>query len=47
LTGNFHFFAKIAKKYPHCVSRVLVLEAYAPITLSGIVQCNTNAEAGK
>jgi len=44
-TGNFHFFAKIAKKYPHCVSRILVPEDYAPITLSGIVQRDSNAEA--
>jgi hypothetical protein len=37
-TGNFHFVAALAKKYPHCVPKLYVLEEYNPIVLSGIVQ---------
>jgi len=36
-TGNFHFFASVAKRYPHCVSKIFTPEDYAPIILSGIV----------
>jgi hypothetical protein len=36
-TVNFHFFASVAKRYPHCVSKIYTLEDYAPIVLSGIV----------
>jgi hypothetical protein len=36
-TGNFHFFASVAKRYPHCVSKIYTPEDYAPIVLSGIV----------
>jgi hypothetical protein len=35
--GNFHFFASVAKRYPHCVSKIYTPEDYAPIVLSGIV----------
>ena len=37
-TGNLHFFAAIAKAYPHTVAAVHRETDYAPITLSGIVQ---------
>jgi hypothetical protein len=39
-TGNFHFFASVAKCYPHCVSKIYTPEDYAPIVLSGIVSSN-------
>jgi hypothetical protein len=38
-TGNFHFVAALAKKYPHCIAKIYVPEDYNPIVLSGIVQC--------
>ena len=37
-TGNFHFVAAVAKRYPHCVAKIFVPEDYNPIVLSGIVQ---------
>jgi len=37
-TGNFHFVAAIAKRYPHTVAKIFVPEDYNPIVLSGIVQ---------
>jgi hypothetical protein len=37
-TGNFHFIAAIAKKFPHCLAKIYVPEDYNPIVLSGIVQ---------
>ncbi len=37
-TGNLHFFAAIAKAYPHTVAAVHRESDYSPITLSGIVQ---------
>ena len=37
-TGNLHFFATIAKQYPHTVASIHSLADYSPITLSGIVQ---------
>jgi len=42
-TGNFHFFAALAKRYPHCLAKLLTPEDYAPIVLSGIVQANDAA----
>jgi hypothetical protein len=39
-TGNFHFFASVAKCFPHCVARMYTPEDYAPIVLSGVVQSN-------
>ena len=36
-TGNFHFFALVAKRYLHCVSKIYTPDDYAPIVLSGIV----------
>ena len=40
-TGNFHFFASVAKRYPHCVSKIYTPNDYAPIVLSGIVSSDT------
>jgi hypothetical protein len=37
-TGNFHFVAALAKKFPHCVAKLYVPQNYNPIVLSGIVQ---------
>ena len=37
-TGNFHFFAKVAKSFPHCVAKIYTPKDYSPILLSGIVQ---------
>jgi len=37
-TGNFHFFAKVAKAFPHCVAKIYTPKDYSPILLSGIVQ---------
>jgi hypothetical protein len=37
-TGSFHFYAQIAKRFPHCVAKIYVPQDYAAIILSGIVQ---------
>ncbi len=37
-TGNFHFVAALAKKHPHCVTKIYVPDNYIPIVLSGIIQ---------
>jgi hypothetical protein len=37
-TRNLHFFAKIAKTFPHTVAAVYAPQDYAPITLSRIVE---------
>ncbi len=37
-TGNFHFVAAVAKRYPHYVAKIYVPKDYNPIVLSGIVQ---------
>ncbi len=37
-TGNFHFVAALAKRYPHCVAKLYAPKDYNPIVLSGIVQ---------
>ncbi len=39
-TGNFHFFALVAKRFPHCVAKIYTPKDYAPIVLSGILQSN-------
>jgi hypothetical protein len=41
-TGNYHFFAAIAKQYPQCVTKIFLPEDYSPIILSGIVQNNAD-----
>ncbi len=38
--GNFHFFALVAKCFPHCVVKIFTPKDYAPIVLSGIVSSN-------
>jgi hypothetical protein len=42
-TGNLHFFAKIAKAFPHTVAAIYAPQNYAPITLSGIVERNVES----
>ena len=42
-TENYHFFAAIAKRYPHCVAKIYLPEDYSPIILSGIVQDNAHS----
>ncbi len=37
-TGIFHFFALVAKCFPHCIAKIYTPEDYVPIVLSGIVQ---------
>ena len=37
-TGNFHYYAKIAKAFPHIVAAIHAPTDYSPIVLSGIVQ---------
>ena len=41
--GNFHFFSAVAKRYPHCLAKLLAPADYAPIVLSGIVQHQDSA----
>ncbi len=36
-TGSFHFYAAIAKRFPHCVAKVFAPKDYVAIVLSGIV----------
>ncbi len=44
-TGNLHFFAEIAKAYPHTVASINSPTDYSPFTLSGIVQQGGNSVA--
>ncbi len=37
-TGSFHFYAQIAKRFPHCVAKIYAPQDYAVIVLSGIMQ---------
>jgi hypothetical protein len=39
-TGNYHFFAALAKQYPQCVAKIFLPGDFSPIILSGIVQDN-------
>ncbi len=39
-TGSFHFFASVAKRFPHCVAKIFAPKDYSPIILLGIVQSN-------
>jgi hypothetical protein len=36
-TGNFHYVAAIAKRFPHCVAKVYGPDNYNAIVLSGII----------
>ena len=42
-TGNYYFFAAIAKRYPHCDAKIFLPENYLPIILLGIVQDITHS----
>ncbi len=42
-TGNYHFFAAIAKQFPQCAAKIFLLEDYSPIILSRIVQDHADA----
>ena len=42
-TGNYHFFAAIAKQYMQCVAKFFLPEDYSPIVLSRIVQDDADA----
>jgi hypothetical protein len=42
-TGNLHFFAALAKAYPHTFASIYSPSDYSPITLSGIVQHDSNS----
>jgi hypothetical protein len=46
-TGNLHFFAALAKAYPHTVASIHSPSDYSPITLSGIVQHDGNSVTTK
>jgi hypothetical protein len=37
-TGSFHFYAQIAKWFPHCVEKNYAPQDYAAVVLSGIMQ---------
>jgi hypothetical protein len=37
-TGSFHFYAQIAKGFPHSVEKIYAPQDYVAIVLSGIVQ---------
>ncbi len=37
MTGSFHFFAAIAKRYPHCVEKVFAPQDYVSIVFMGNV----------
>jgi hypothetical protein len=43
MTGSFHFFAVIAKRYLHCVQKIFAPQDYASIVLMGIVRNKTEA----
>ena len=42
-TGSYHFFASVAKRFPHCVAQIFAPKDYSPIVLSGIVQLSDQA----
>jgi hypothetical protein len=42
-TGNYHFFAAIAKWYPQCIAKIFLPEDYSPTILSGTAQNNADA----
>jgi hypothetical protein len=42
-TGNYHFFAAIAKRYPQSIAKIFLLKDNSPIILSGIIQNNADA----
>ncbi len=46
-TGSFHFYAQIAKRFPHCVAKIYAPQDYAVILFSGIVQKGEEAVTTK
>ena len=42
-TGSFHFYASVAKSFPHCVAKVFAPKDYTAIVLSEIVQSSEQA----
>jgi hypothetical protein len=46
-TGSFHFFAAIAKRYPHCVQKIFAPQDYASIIFMGIVRNKMEAVTTK
>jgi hypothetical protein len=47
MTGSFHFYAQIAKCFPHCVAKIYAPQDYVVIVLSGIVQKGEEAATTK
>jgi hypothetical protein len=45
--GNFHFFASVAKCFPHCVSKIFTPYDYVRIVLSEIFQYNAESVTAK
>jgi hypothetical protein len=43
-TGSFHFFAAIAKHFPHCIVKIFAPQDYASIILMGIAQNNKESD---
>jgi hypothetical protein len=41
--GNFHFFAAVAKCFPHCIAKIFTPDDYVPIVPSGIIQSNAES----
>jgi hypothetical protein len=46
-TGNFHFFALVAKRFPHCIAKIFTPNDYALIVLSGFVLSNAESVTTK
>jgi hypothetical protein len=46
-TGNFHFFAAVAKRFLHCIAKIFTPKDYVPIVLSGIVRSNAESVMAK
>jgi hypothetical protein len=42
-TGNYSFYAAIAKRYPHCIAKVFLPKDYSPIILSGVIDDDAQA----
>ncbi len=42
-TGNYSFFAAIAKQYPHCIAKVFLPKDHSPIILSGVIDDENQA----
>ncbi len=42
-TGNYSFYAAIAKWYPHCVAKIFLPKDYSPNILSGVIDNEAQA----